>query len=214
MEKQKLECKPAEHKVVKSIRRMLILVDDHTDIDKFGILTHHGWEIISTGETAEALRRAGIPYIPIEIVTDFPKKTGEEACLLHPEILKGIVADRQNREQMVTLLHQGITPIDMVVVSFRNFSDNPSLCSIDASRMAVIQTAIQNSDSVVIVVRKEDYDVVIRQTLNCGEIFLTVRSFLVWKASLYLLDCLTRITNWTQGEYTRINSSFLAKFNR
>jgi len=32
-----------------------------------------GWEIVSTGGTAEALRQAGISVIPIEQVTGFPR---------------------------------------------------------------------------------------------------------------------------------------------
>lgn len=188
-------------RVVRAIRRMLVLVDDHTGIESFRALANDGWEIISTGKTAVVLRGLGIPYIPIEIVTDFPKNLGEEACLLHPEILKGIIADRNDRSQMMTLLHQGITPIDMVVANLNDFAKDERMENIEAGKTAIISAAIQNSEHVSVVVNQEDYYHVVCRVIKAGEIPQQVKKLLAWKASQLLAERSIDITSWLHNQY-------------
>ena len=54
--------------------RALLSVSDKRGLVAFARdLAGLGWEIVSTGGTAETLRQAGLPVIPIERVTGFPE---------------------------------------------------------------------------------------------------------------------------------------------
>ena len=51
-----------------------------------------GWEIVSTGGTADALRRASIAVVPIETVTGFPEIMDGRVKTLHPKVHGGLFA--------------------------------------------------------------------------------------------------------------------------
>ena len=56
--------------------RALISVSDKTGIVEFAQkLAGMGWEILSTGGTAKALREAGVDVIGVSDVTGFPRFT-------------------------------------------------------------------------------------------------------------------------------------------
>jgi len=53
--------------------RALISVSDKRGIIPFAQgLIELGWEVVSTGGTATALRNAGLPVLPVDTVTGFP----------------------------------------------------------------------------------------------------------------------------------------------
>jgi len=65
--------------------RALISVSDKRGIVAFAQgLTQLGWEIISTGGTATALRSAGIAVTSVDQVTGFPELLDGRVKTLHP----------------------------------------------------------------------------------------------------------------------------------
>ena len=79
--------------------RALISVSDKRGAVAFAQgLVELGWEIISTGGTAAALREAGIPVIGIEQVTAFPEMLDGRVKTLHPAVHGGILARRDLAE--------------------------------------------------------------------------------------------------------------------
>lgn len=150
-------------------RRILISVTDKTGIEKFEALTNIGWEIISTGGTAKALKEKGIPCTLIEDVTKFPEMMDGRLKTLHPAIFGGILADRTNPEHMKAIAEHGIEPIDIVVVNLYAFSQKPGIENIDIGGPSLLRAAAKNCKSVTVIVDPEDYRAVISEVLNSSD---------------------------------------------
>src|SRR2546423_6438841 len=98
--------------------RALISVSDKRGVVQFARqLVELGWEIVSTGGTAEALRRERVPVIGIEDVTGFPEMMDGRVKTLHPKVHGGLVARRDNQHDLAALAQPGITPLDLVAVN-------------------------------------------------------------------------------------------------
>ena len=84
------------------MKRALISVSDKTGLQEFAkSLVELGYEILSTGGTARALRDADIPVVEVSDVTKFPEILDGRVKTLHPIIanLKGYghCANRRGR---------------------------------------------------------------------------------------------------------------------
>jgi phosphoribosylaminoimidazolecarboxamide formyltransferase/IMP cyclohydrolase len=105
------------------IKRALISVSDKTGIVDFAReLQNLGVEIISTGGTYNYLIQNGVNALKIEDITGFPELLNGRVKTLHPKILAGILAVRDNPEHIQQLNKFGILPIDLVVVNLYPFS--------------------------------------------------------------------------------------------
>ena len=103
--------------------RALISVSDKTGIVEFAQqLAGLGVEIISTGGTAVALTKAGIPVIGIQDVTQFPEMLDGRVKTLHPAVHGGILARRDLPEHLETIDQHGIKKIDIVCVNLYPFA--------------------------------------------------------------------------------------------
>ena len=75
--------------------RALLSVSDKTGLVPFATaLAGRGWELVSTGGTAQAWRQAGLPVIGISDVTGFPEMMDGRVKTLHPKVHGGILARR------------------------------------------------------------------------------------------------------------------------
>ena len=69
---------------------------DKTGLVDFGRgLVARGFELVSTGGTARALRDAGLPVTDVAAVTGFPEMLDGRVKTLHPRVHAGILADRR-----------------------------------------------------------------------------------------------------------------------
>ena len=103
-------------------RCALISVWDKTGIVEFAQkLQAQGFTIISTGGTKTTLQAAGIPVTGVEEVTGVPEMLGGRVKTLHPAIMAGILARRQEPEDRSALAALGYPLIDIVVVNFYPF---------------------------------------------------------------------------------------------
>ncbi|MFC1767393.1 hypothetical protein ACFLZ2_02415, partial [Candidatus Margulisiibacteriota bacterium] len=104
------------------IKRALISVSDKTGIVEFAKeLAEMGVEIISTGGTAKALKKAKIKAIDISKFTGFPEMLDGRVKTLHPKIHGGLLALRSSKKHMNTVKKHKINLIDMVVVNLYPF---------------------------------------------------------------------------------------------
>ncbi len=81
-----------------------------------------GFELVSTGGTARAVRDAGLPVTDVAAVTGFPEMLDGRVKTLHPRVHAGILADRRlaaHREQLAAV---GIEPFELVVVNLYPFA--------------------------------------------------------------------------------------------
>ena len=159
--------------------RALLSVSDKRGVVEFAReLAALGWEIVSTGGTAETLRQAGLAVIPIERVTGFPEMMDGRVKTLHPKVHGGLLARRAHPGDRAALAEHGITPIDLVAVNlypFRETVAKPGVSieqaieQIDIGGPSMLRSAAKNHRDVIVVVDPDDYPVVIA-ALKAGEL--------------------------------------------
>ncbi|HEY6784398.1 MAG TPA: bifunctional phosphoribosylaminoimidazolecarboxamide formyltransferase/IMP cyclohydrolase, partial [Gemmatimonadales bacterium] len=121
--------------------RALISVSDKRGVAPFAKeLAQLGWEIVSTGGTAEALRKEGVKVISIDEVTGFPEMMDGRVKTLHPKVHGGLLARRDNPEHLAAMKQHGITAIDLVAVNLYPFRETV------AKPSTTFEHAIENID--------------------------------------------------------------------
>jgi len=170
--------------------RALISVSDKRGLVEFAQgLVALGWEIISTGGTAEALRRAQVPVIGIEDVTGFPEMMDGRVKTLHPKVHGGLLGRRDHPGDVAAMKQHGITPIDLVAVNlypFRETVAKPSTTfeqaieQIDIGGPSMLRSAAKNHAAVIVIVDPSDYPSVI-EDLKVGEVVEEKRRALATK---------------------------------
>jgi phosphoribosylaminoimidazolecarboxamide formyltransferase/IMP cyclohydrolase len=148
--------------------RALLSVSDKTGLVAFArTLARMAWELVSTGGTAKALAAAGLPVIPITDVTGFPEMMDGRVKTLHPKVHGGILARRDNPEDVAAISRHGIAPIDLVAVNLYPFAQaaaRPDLPfdalveEIDIGGPSLVRAAAKNFRHVLVVVDPADYD--------------------------------------------------------
>ena len=103
-------------------KRALISVSDKTGVVEFAKgLIDLGFEIVSTGGTAKALKDAGLAVTGVSDITGFPECLDGRVKTLHPKIHAGILAMRSNPEHMRQLEELGVDTIDVVAINLYPF---------------------------------------------------------------------------------------------
>src|SRR5262245_47219693 len=104
--------------------RALLSVSDKTGLIDFARgLAALGWELVSTGGTAKALRDAGLAPRDVSEVTGFPEMMHGRVKTLHPAVHGALLARRDVPEHMQALAEHQITPIDLVAVNLYPFRE-------------------------------------------------------------------------------------------
>ena len=147
--------------------RALISVSDKRGIVPFAqALVALGWEIVSTGGTAAALRSADVPVIPVDQVTGFPELLDGRVKTLHPLIHGGLLGRRDHPGHTAAMAQHGIVPIDLVAVNLYPFQmtiakpDVPfedAIENIDIGGPSMLRSAAKNHRFVIPVVDPLDY---------------------------------------------------------
>ena len=159
-----------------------------------------GWEIISSGGTASALSAAGIAVLEVEDVTDSPEMLNGRVKTLHPRIHGGILADRTKPAHMEALITAGITPIDLVVCNLYPFRSDPSIELIDVGGPTMVRAAAKNHGSVGILVEPSDYEPVITELAETGELSEATRKRLARAAFAHTAAYDAAIVDWFDAD--------------
>ena len=150
-----------------------------------------GFEIISTGGTADELKKNRIKVASVQDLTKYPSILGGRVKSLHPIIHGGILADPTKPEHQADLAKYKIRPIDMVVcnlypfadvISRNNFTHEEAIEMIDIGGPAMVRAAAKNYKSVVVVVNPDDYKEVLRLIKVKGGVDDETREELALKA--------------------------------
>jgi phosphoribosylaminoimidazolecarboxamide formyltransferase / IMP cyclohydrolase len=159
--------------------RALISVSDKRGIVAFAQgLVQLGWDIISTGGTAAALRAAAVPVTLVESVTGFPELLDGRVKTLHPAVHGALLARRDHPEHLAAIAERGIVPIDLVAVNLYPFqmtvsrqgvSFEDAVENIDVGGPSMLRSAAKNHEFVLPVVDPTDYPAVL-ELLRRGEI--------------------------------------------
>ncbi len=147
--------------------RALISVSDKRGIVAFAEgLIALGWEVVSTGGTATALRAAGLAVMTVEDVTGFPELLDGRVKTLHPAIHAALLASRDSPQHAAAIASHGIVPIDLVAVNLYPFqmtiarpgvSFANAVENIDVGGPSMLRSAAKNHDFVLAVVDPVDY---------------------------------------------------------
>lgn len=173
------------------MKRALISVFDKNGIVEFSKeLVKMGWEIVSTGGTAKKLEEEGIKVIDISSITNFPECFDGRVKTLHPRIHGGLLALRDNDNHVKTMEELDIKPIDLVVNNLYPFkqtilkagvSHEEIIENIDIGGPSMLRAAAKNYRFVTVVVDPKDYDIVIDQLKNKGQVSEETKEYLAAK---------------------------------
>ena len=173
-------------------RRALLSVSDKSGLADLGRgLVARGWELVSTGGTARALRDDGLPVTDVAAVTGFPEMLDGRVKTLHPRVHGGLLADRRRADHREALLAAGIAPFDLVVVNLYPFtaaarkaglSFDDLVEEIDIGGPSMVRAAAKNHASVAIVTSPARYEAVLAALDEHGSIPLGLRSALAVEA--------------------------------
>ena len=151
--------------------RALLSVSDKRGLIEFAQgLAALGWEIVSTGGTAEALRRAQVRVIGIEEVTGFPEMMDGRVKTLHPKVHGGLLGRRDHPGDVAAMHQHNITPIDLVAVNLYPFRETiakpgttfeQAIEQIDIGGPSMLRSAAKNHADVIVVVDPDDYPTIL-----------------------------------------------------
>ena len=155
-----------------------------------------GWEIISSGGTAGALRGGGVDVTEVAEVTGAPEMLGGRVKTIHPIVHGGILADRSKPEHLADLAAAGAQPIDLVVCNLYPFGKAPSIEMIDIGGPAMVRAAAKNHAYVGVVVDPADYAAVIEELEAGGALGELLRRRLARKAFAHCAAYDAAIVAW------------------
>ena len=149
-------------------RRALLSVSDKTGLVELGRgLVARGFELVSTGGTARALRDAGLAVTDVAAVTGSPEMLDGRVKTLHPRVHGGLLADRRSPDHRHQLITAGIAPFELVVVNLYPFAaalERPGITvdelieEIDIGGPSMVRAAAKNHANVAIVTSPARYD--------------------------------------------------------
>lgn len=172
------------------IKRALISVYDKEGIlDLAKFLMSRAVQIISTGGTYKYLVENNIEVTEISEVTRFEEILDGRVKTLHPVIHAGILARRDDEKHMNTIREKNINPIDMVIVNLYPFFDKvdeninfeEKVEFIDIGGPTMIRAAAKNFKDVLVLTDVKDYDEVIKEIEDRGEVNFNIRRRLAGK---------------------------------
>jgi phosphoribosylaminoimidazolecarboxamide formyltransferase/IMP cyclohydrolase len=173
-------------------RRALLSVSDKSGLGEFAAgLVAAGFELVSTGGTARALRDAGLAVTDVAAVTGFPEMLDGRIKTLHPRVHGGILADRRRPEHREALIAAWIAPFELVVVNLYPFAaaaERPGITfdelveEIDIGGPSMVRAAAKNHASVAIVTSPDRYPAVLEALRGQGSVPLGLRSALAVEA--------------------------------
>ncbi len=160
----------------KKIQSALISVFYKDGIDTIAHQLHRlGITIYSTGGTEKFIRDIGVPCVPVESLTSFPSILGGRVKTLHPAVFGGVLARRNEEQDMQQMKEYNIPEIDLVIVDLYPFEETVEHVSsasfggeqgeaekliiekIDVGGPSMIRAAAKNFSDVLVIAAKEEY---------------------------------------------------------
>ena len=127
----------------------------------------YGYDIISSGGTADALKKAEIPVMTVSEYTGSPEILSGRVKTLHPRVHGGILAKRGDPNHDIDLKANSIQLIDVVAVNLYPFQAtvtkadvtwDEAIENIDSGGPTMVRSAAKNHAYVSILTNPEQYD--------------------------------------------------------
>lgn len=170
-------------------------------------LHKNGVTLYSTGGTRKFIEDMSIPCVAVENVTGYPSILGGRVKTLHPKVFGGILARRENAQDMEEISQYEIPLFDLVIVDLYPFSETVSaggseadiIEKIDIGGVSLIRAAAKNFQHTAIVANKDDYAYFFNQ-LQTGNIDISTRKELAKRAFKTTANYDTQIGKWFSGD--------------
>jgi phosphoribosylaminoimidazolecarboxamide formyltransferase/IMP cyclohydrolase len=128
-------------------------------------LGEQGVTIYSTGGTQKFIEELGVKCVAVEELTAYPSILGGRVKTLHPKVFGGILARRENPQDLEQLKQYEIPELDLVIVDLYPFEETVKSTTeeqtiiekIDIGGVSLIRAAGKNYKDVVIVASKDQY---------------------------------------------------------
>ncbi len=168
-------------------------------------LSDVGVELYSTGGTYDFITQNGFHAHTVESLTDYPSILGGRVKTLHPKVFGGILARRENENDLAQLQEYVIPTFDLVIVDLYPFedtlkqtSDNQEIVEkIDIGGIALIRAAAKNYLDVLVVPSVSMYgELLALLEQKGGETNLDDRRYFAAKAFDVSSHYDTAIFNW------------------
>lgn len=189
----------------------LLSVFDKTGIAELARqLAECGWEIWSSGGTAKVVRDAGVEVTDVAEITGYPALLGHRVATLHPLLHGGILGDRDDPVHVREMDEYGIRAISLVVVNLYPFAADPSIDLIDVGGPALVRGAAKNHSHVAVVVRPQDYGVVIAEIRSSGDVSRNTRRALALTAFRTTAAYDAEIARWLARDDSDVSTDSVA----
>jgi len=186
--------------------RALISTWDKSGLDTFARgLVGLGWRLVASGNTAAALEAVGLPVEHVEAVTESPEMLGGRVKTLHPRVHAGILARRDEAEDVATLEEHGIEAFDLVCVNLYPFEDvtarrgvteADAVENIDIGGPSMLRGAAKNFAHCAPVCRPDQYHDVLEELRASGELSPETRRRLAAEAFAHTAAYEAAIATW------------------
>ncbi|MCL4111998.1 UNVERIFIED_CONTAM: hypothetical protein GTU68_038814 [Idotea baltica] len=121
--------------------------------------------IYSTGGTQKHIEGLGVNVVPVEAVTGYPSILGGRVKTLHPKVFGGILARRDNDDDLREVSEYEIPVVDLVIVDLYPFEDTVATTNdeaaiiekIDIGGIALIRAAAKNYKETLIISHQQQY---------------------------------------------------------
>ena len=187
----------------------IISVSDPTNLDSLGkALAEMGTTIYATGGTMSKLRAAGVEARSVSDLTGFPEILGGRVKTLHPAVHSGILAKRGDPSQMAELAEHGLQTIDLVAVNLYPFAEtirksgvtlDEAVEQIDIGGPTMVRASAKNFASVIILTDPSDYETVLSEWREQGEVSQETRRRLAAKAFKHVSEYDALIAGYLEG---------------
>ncbi|MCU4176824.1 bifunctional phosphoribosylaminoimidazolecarboxamide formyltransferase/IMP cyclohydrolase [Carboxylicivirga sp. N1Y90] len=151
---------------VKKVKSALVSVFHKDGLDEIIKTLHEqGVTIYSTGGTQAFIEGLDVPCERVEDLTSYPSILGGRVKTLHPKVFGGILARRDNEDDLKQLAEYDIPEIDLIIVDLYPFEATVAsgaplqdiIEKIDIGGISLIRGAAKNYKDVIIVPSKDQY---------------------------------------------------------
>jgi phosphoribosylaminoimidazolecarboxamide formyltransferase/IMP cyclohydrolase len=153
-------------------KNALVSVSDKTGLIEFiKPFYEKGMRVVSTGGTAQFLKKSGIEVVDVSEQTQFPEILDGRVKTLHPKIHMGLLARTHLPEDLEILKKYEVAPFDLVVGNLYPFeealkkgTENEELIEyIDIGGPSFLRSAAKSFQSIAVVCDPADYEWIMNQ---------------------------------------------------
>ena len=155
---------------IKKIKTALVSVFHKDGLEELLAKLHEeGVKFVSTGGTQSFIESLGYECQTVESITTYPSILGGRVKTLHPKVFGGILARRENENDLAQMAQYEIPSIDLVVVDLYPFeqtvasgaSETDIIEKIDIGGISLIRAGAKNFKDVVIIPSKAEYGILL-----------------------------------------------------